>query len=263
MLEHDIYPMYLKSHDSSNDAPNDNGPNGKFKAHYDRAFTRFKTANPGERLTPALFNGVLSKAWVEFKRDPTLKACIIKAFAKTLTWPLVDILDGEVMAIEQVPKYLANEAVSSIFCTDQADINRREVESRILNGESSVNIGHVGNSMTEVTFQRALPGTKEYSLLITSAASHYFETSWLTPAREQAEQRQVEKAARNVRISRPALTCLDYQPPAIPNGGIPDTTTGHCGSVATYNLVGAAQEAKKEKESAKKRLQRKEQKRML
>ena len=60
------HPFSLKAGDSTNDQPNDNGPNAAFKACYNDKKDEWDEQFGTTQYTPPHMNKVLVKAWNEF-----------------------------------------------------------------------------------------------------------------------------------------------------------------------------------------------------
>jgi hypothetical protein len=222
LLKHNIFPFFLKSNDSVNDAAMDNGPNAMVKGAYRRHFNKWKCKNPGEPLTPSIFNKVFTDAWHEVENSPRRKEVIQHAFAKTLTWPLVDVLaDESVNEAACLQKFEHNMAISAIFRTDEADNARLAAAQQhssvtpivpVTIGAISTRSSSGSSVIPSITAIRGtIPGrdTPEYSILVHSASIPFFTQSWLTPAHENERLRKEEKAARKVRVRRPCLDVLE------------------------------------------------------
>jgi hypothetical protein len=242
LLDADIYPNYLRSHGSICDQALDNGPNAMMQKCYFRQFNAWKVKNPGEPLTPPLFNLIFTKAWHDLEKDPKLEACIIKAFKKTNTWPLVDVLAaGSISDKDLKLEFDSNVRLSSTFNVDEKDQMR--LEAAVMEEDTAeVEIIDIDEAQSAIRFKNAKPGSDNYQVLVSKGSRLFFEKSFLEPAVDQAKRRAAEKALRKVSIPRPAINCLDRI--KYVNGGIPDTVTGHCATHETYELVAAAREQK-------------------
>ena len=79
--------FFLKSGDSENDQPNDNGPNACLKSCYDEEMEKWNMEWGTTTYNPAHMNKVLAATWLKFQlRAPPI---IVKAFAKTRLLPLL------------------------------------------------------------------------------------------------------------------------------------------------------------------------------
>jgi hypothetical protein len=58
-----IYVFFLRSNNSINDQPNDNGINAMFEHAFNRAVAQLRLSRPGLPMTPALVNQCLMEAW--------------------------------------------------------------------------------------------------------------------------------------------------------------------------------------------------------
>ena len=64
-----IRNFILKSNDSTNDQPNDNGSNGKLRACYNQEIANWKSKFGTIKLTKAHMNTIIVAAWNLFKKD--------------------------------------------------------------------------------------------------------------------------------------------------------------------------------------------------
>ena len=67
-------PFILKAGDSTNDQPNDNGPNLKLKRYYSIAETKWQRKHGTMKFTPTHMNYVLVEMWHSFQQQ---SACVI------------------------------------------------------------------------------------------------------------------------------------------------------------------------------------------
>ena len=81
----------------------------------------------------------------------------------------------------------------------------------------------------------AMPGSIEYGLLVESTAHHYFNKSYLTPAKEQALERKREKELKSITIQKDSSNCLN-----------PNTTTGLCVVSDTIERISTTRQRKAE-----------------
>jgi hypothetical protein len=86
MRKDNIWAFFLRSNNSINDQPNDNGTNAMYERQYSVAMENVRLERPGIPLTPADVNGCLMKAWSHIKTygGPT----IVKSFGVTGICPL-------------------------------------------------------------------------------------------------------------------------------------------------------------------------------
>ena len=82
-----ILPFILKSGDSINNQPNDNGPNSTLKALYNRSKAKWMVKYGTTRFQPHHMNAVLVEAWDAFK--VASGNIIVDSFAKTHILPLI------------------------------------------------------------------------------------------------------------------------------------------------------------------------------
>ena len=79
--------FFLKSGDSKNDQPNDNGPNACLKSCYDEEMDKWNMEWGTTTYSPAHMNKVLVETWLKFQlRAPPIT---VKAFKKTRLLPLL------------------------------------------------------------------------------------------------------------------------------------------------------------------------------
>lgn len=93
LLNNSVRPMFLKSNDSINDQPNDNGMNSRLRSVYNLELEQWKLEHMSMALTPPRFNTVFASAWKKYISDPSLPALIVRAFAKTGIWPMTSQVD--------------------------------------------------------------------------------------------------------------------------------------------------------------------------
>ena len=67
MEDRNIQPFALKSGDSGNDQPNENGPNVKLKSRYNDAKVSWMLNYGMEKFLPRRMNSILVEAWGAFK----------------------------------------------------------------------------------------------------------------------------------------------------------------------------------------------------
>jgi hypothetical protein len=93
-----IQPFILKSGDSTNDQPNDNGSNGKLKACYNKKLAEWRNRFGTTTLTKAHMNSILVDAWKIFKMDcaETVKNSFMITKIFPLTPPDIVLDDGQV-----------------------------------------------------------------------------------------------------------------------------------------------------------------------
>ena len=87
MQSKNIQPFILKAGDSINNQPNNNGPNSKLKALYNRLKAKWMLNYGTTRLQPHHMNSVLVESWDAFKVSSG--KIIVDSFAKTHTPPLI------------------------------------------------------------------------------------------------------------------------------------------------------------------------------
>ena len=85
MLSHHISPFILNAGDSTNDQPNDNGPNLKLKIYYSGARFKWQRQHGTMQFTPDHMNYVLVEMWHSFQRQ---SACVIINAKKRKLLPL-------------------------------------------------------------------------------------------------------------------------------------------------------------------------------
>ena len=86
LRSHQISPFILKAGDSTNDQPNENGPNLKLKRYYSMAKTKWQRQYGTMQFTPAHMNSVLVEMWHLFQQQSAL--VIIDPFRRTKLLPL-------------------------------------------------------------------------------------------------------------------------------------------------------------------------------
>ena len=64
-----IFPFILKAGDSTNDQPNDNGPNLKLKRYYGIAKVKYQRQHGTTKFTPAHMNSVPVERWNSFQQQ--------------------------------------------------------------------------------------------------------------------------------------------------------------------------------------------------
>ena len=106
----------MKAGDSTNDQPNDNGPNIKLKRYYSMAKTKWQRQHGTMQFTPAHMNSVLVEMWHLFQQK---SACIINdAFRKTKLLPLAppdhDTNTQSCLAATQTPSGKKAEEIEDI-----------------------------------------------------------------------------------------------------------------------------------------------------
>ena len=74
-------PFILKSGDSTNDYPNDNGPNLNLKKYYGIAKLKWQRQHGTMKFTPTHTSSVIVDIWHSFQQKPA--SVIIEAFKKT------------------------------------------------------------------------------------------------------------------------------------------------------------------------------------
>ena len=288
-LDHDLCMNYLKANDSIGDAAIDNGPNSKLKGIYAQEYTKWRIRNPREPMRRSIFNLIITAAWRKFTQDTNLKSCIVKAYKKTSTWPLVDCFgeDGKINPDYSAARFKANAALSLPFITDERDRNRilyalntsRDegdkakdddddeddispaeviVENNVVSDDSvRSSRNSSSNNMVSIQYANAEPGSKHYRVLMKAASKQFFEKSYLEYCKEQQRLRQEDTALRRVKIPRQAPNVLqegskedeDYYEELY--RGIPNTTTGHCATAQTVRRIEHAQAKKIEVDKGK------------
>ena len=86
MRSHHISPFILKAGDSTNDQPNDNGPNRMLKRYYSIARVKWQREHGTMKVTPAHMNYVLVEMWHLFQQQSA--RVIINALKKKKLLPL-------------------------------------------------------------------------------------------------------------------------------------------------------------------------------
>ena len=86
LRSHHISPFILKAGDSTNDQPNDNGPNLKLKRYYGIAKVKWQRQHGTMKFTAAHMNSVLVEMWHLFQQKPA--SLIIDALKKRSSHPL-------------------------------------------------------------------------------------------------------------------------------------------------------------------------------
>ena len=118
-----IYIIFLRSQNSENDQPNDNGLNAMLKAAYDLCYAQWKgetSAHAVFTFKPCFFNLILLRAW-EKVCDGTSKDAVIRAWAKTGLFPL-----SEETALNK------DCALSSGVCFNTGCLSQKDTFSSIL-----------------------------------------------------------------------------------------------------------------------------------
>jgi len=267
-VNHNIHINFLCAQNSVRDAAIDNGPNAMLKSLYRKRFFAWKMQHPGELLSKGDFNKIITEAWRKFEAEPDLKDCIIKAFVKTMTWPLVDPLPDIGVSSQADPaRVTSGTMISAIYCTDDRD-NDRKVEAAQVR-EVIVEDAPDVAGMKRVRWKEPIPGVDDtYGLLVNAYSHSLFEKSFIVPAQELAKRREEENRLKKITIPRAAPTCLLDTDCSDNESGeeeiddevaaqrVVNTTTGHCCTQATVDRVQAAA-AQMEKKAADK-LARKE-----
>ena len=83
LRSHHISPFILKAGESTNDQPNDNGPNRMLKRYYSIARVKWQRQNGTMKFTPAHMNSVLVEMWHLFQEQSA--RVIINVFKKNET----------------------------------------------------------------------------------------------------------------------------------------------------------------------------------
>ena len=87
MQSKNIKPFILKSGDSINDHPNDNGPNSTLEALFNNSKAKWMLKYGTTRFQPHHMNSVLVEVWDSFK--VSYGNIIVDSFAKTHLLPLI------------------------------------------------------------------------------------------------------------------------------------------------------------------------------
>ena len=224
LLNHGYHPRFLRSHASTDCQPLDLGVNALVAAAYDEEYAMFQFTNPTEPLTPPIFNRLFTAAFNKVKNDPDTAGVIVRSFARAGLYPLVDIMapddDDEKNDPKRKAKFLQNTKLSAPYVTDPRDAQRiNDLRTQI---EQTPEVEVVvpdptqpGQSAIRLTV--AQPGTKEYGVLLRSAARQYFEKTYIVPVAANVQAREDERRMKKLRIPNGNADCLN-----------PNTTTGLC-----------------------------------
>lgn len=97
---------------------------------------------------------------------------------------------------------------------------------------------HGNPGLTGIKFKVAQPGDQPYALLVAAASSHFFERSYVIPARELQVVLAKDKENKATKLPTVAGLCLKN----------PDTTTGLCVASEQIKVMKQLQEGRVQKE---------------
>ena len=90
LRSHHISPFIPKEVDSTNDKPNDTGPNLKLKRYYSISKVKWQRKHGTTKFNPAQMNYVLVEMWHSFQQ--TLVSVIVDAFKKRCSCPFPHLI---------------------------------------------------------------------------------------------------------------------------------------------------------------------------
>lgn len=194
LASNNIFVFFLKSNNSEEDQPNDNGPNSALKACYDSKYDDWLHQFDGVPYNGAFFNSVFVPAWRDWKAKAS--ASIAQAFSMCGLWPLN----------EKAANYTHGSELASKF--------KRQVDAPPApSGQpdaaaqgSSTSPKHLSGQFLrprrgdECTLLRAKAAAPERSILIRAAAHQYFQSSTIVPAQELQEVLQEQRKAKKNKV---------------------------------------------------------------
>ena len=224
------HPFFLKAGDSTNNQPNDNGPNAAFKVCYNDRKDEWDEQFGTTQYTPPHMNKVLVNAWNEF----TLKAApiVVKAFKKTKLYPL------------QPPARKDDMSVATLACTAAmqcANGKKSEQLNELTN--NAINPVSIQTTTTsdKLTIMKAKQDTSR-NMMVRSIAYDFMRTSLLVPAQEMKTIVQEHTAAKGIKVGSLAIPVEDRRQN-------PDTSRGLWVNAAVLAQARAVQNAKQKKKS--------------
>jgi hypothetical protein len=140
--EVNISCRFLKSNDSVNDQPLDNGVNSLISKAYNEKYNDWRVRNMAETITPAIFNDIFSKAFESVRTAETTRKVIIESFRKTGIFPLRDIYTEEVpppsstscVTVGEERVKLARIKLAEPFIYDEKDqqiVKRMKIDTQV------------------------------------------------------------------------------------------------------------------------------------
>ena len=222
------HPFFLKAGDSTNDQPNDNGPNASFKACYNDVKDEWDERFGTTQYTPAHMNKVLVKAWNEF----TLKAApiVVKAFKKTKLYPL------------QPPARENDMLIASLACTAamQCSVGKKSLQLNELANKSINPVTFKTTTTSDTLTIMTAKGDTSRNMMVRSVAYDFMRTSLLIPAQEMKKIVQEHTTAKGIKVGSLAIPLEDRRQN-------PDTSRGLWVNAAVLAQARAVQSAKQKK----------------
>ena len=282
--EHHVHVHFLKANDSSNDQPNDMGPNRNIKAIYATCYSEWRARYPGVVYTAEWLNGVLAETYRRFMLSANSEACVRDSFAKAGLYPFrspSEVIDLATATAEELD-FLAK--VSRCAKVSQLQVNggepaRKKLRVVMETGQAPsspsasgptpdvpapsppprpprmvavVTVSFVTEEQAEVMARDCLPppaDAEARTLFVQAAAGHFFQESFVAPAQDILDKMDSHRAARKIKVKKNAAGCLKVV------ATNPNTTTGLAVSQEVRIQARSAQDArnaKAEEASAKK-----------
>ena len=214
-----VFVFFLKSNNSEENQPNDNGPNSALKALYDLHYDDWLHQYDGIPYNGAFFNTVFVPAWRGWKVKAS--GAISRAFEKCGIWPLNEDATNYVHGNDQLSAKFGGSTSRSA----QHSSGETPTSSSLVDSEAPSEVGFLRSwKGNEFTLLRAKAAAPERSLLIRSAAHDYFKTSTVVPAQhlqgilieqELAKKKRIDSSASRAQLGNPGARSGLYASEAV------------------------------------------------
>ena len=228
LLENHCYVRFLRAQASTEDQPNDIGPNEALEASYSRSFEDWRRSHPGVPFNKSFFNNVIADAWNCLTADEKTERTVTSAFSKANLYPMIDIM-STFESDENVPdrvKKCARLAEMAITDIKEKEVLQSLTKQGMRRQDNNVVRFENVTTSTIINMELATPQTDNevYKLAISTAAHNYFQRSFVTPAQELRKVLEEQQSAKRKKVPRRAGESLTN----------PDTTTG---AIVTKNML--------------------------
>ena len=226
LIENHVRVFFLKSNDSINDQPQDNGMNKCLRSYYDKRYNQWKARTMVVPYSPVWFNKVFTVAWNDYLSNPKLPQLIRTAFQITNLYPMPKKVDSESMSVQNRAK------LCEAFL--QSDSERNAIQQ--YKGEFETMDALVKSSYSEVKAVSVMElenvvtpeGDRHtFRVVVDAALMKTIQTSHIMPAQELRDVLAEAGEGKGVRVEKGALGCCQN----------PSTVTGLACTATTMERI--------------------------
>jgi len=263
MLENNVHRHFFVSNNSTDDQPQDMGPNSSFAKYIDEEKQLWQARYPGLNINQSYYNTIIAKAWERYKKDPRRVEITKKAFRLANLYPMItfwnddysDISDSLKRSPDMLKKLKDRVNISMIYVIDDESKRRLKLISNFhySNNPTTNNIRPNneririvnGYPMDQAYYGTGVESGTSYTIMTNTIASNALEKSFIAPAHEL--RNMIESFKNSSTVAIPLQGVIEG------SNNLSNPFTGAIGTFEAIDKLKKAQEAIKASKEDKKR----------